>query len=101
MKFVLGDDYGAIGFAHGMYGREFRLYTEHAGVSPLEVIGWATVNGAQLARRGHDLGSVEVGKLADLVVLDRDPSVDVSVLVEGTPRAVLKGGEVVHGQLGD
>lgn len=100
VKFVLGDDYGAIGFAHGMYGREFRLYTEHAGVSPLEVIGWATLNGAQLARRGHDLGSVEVGKLADLVVLDRDPSVDVSVLVDGTPRAVLKGGEVVHGQLG-
>lgn len=100
VKFVLGDDYGAIGFAHGMYGREFRLYTEHAGVSPLEVIGWATLNGAQLARRGHDLGSVEAGKLADLVVLDRDPSVDVSVLVDGTPRAVLKGGEVVHGQLG-
>lgn len=101
VKFVLGDDYGAIGFAHGMYGREFRLYTEHAGVSPLEVIGWATLNGAQLARRGHDLGSVEAGKLADLVVLDRDPSVDVSVLADGTPTAVVKGGEVVYGQLGE
>jgi imidazolonepropionase-like amidohydrolase len=99
VRFVLGDDYGAIGFAHGLYGREFRLYTEHAGVTPLEMIGWATRNGAELARRGGDLGTVEVGKLADLLVLEGDPSVDIGVLVEGTPRAVLKGGEVVDGEL--
>ncbi|MDI2129640.1 metal-dependent hydrolase family protein [Yinghuangia seranimata] len=99
VKFVLGDDYGAIGFAHGLYGRELALYTEHAGVSPLEVIGWATRNGAELARRGHDLGTVEAGKLADLLVVDGDPATDVSVLVDKRPLTVLQGGEVVAGEL--
>ncbi|NUU23609.1 MAG: amidohydrolase family protein [Streptomycetaceae bacterium] len=99
VRFVLGDDYGAIGFAHGLYGRELRLYTEHAGITPLEVIGWATRNGAELARRGGDLGTVEAGKLADLLVVDGDPSADIGVLADAAPLAVLKGGEVVHGAL--
>ncbi|MCF2527370.1 metal-dependent hydrolase family protein [Yinghuangia soli] len=99
VRFVLGDDYGAIGFAHGLYGRELRLYTEQAGISPLEVIGWATRNGAELARRGHDLGTLEPGKLADLLVLDGDPATDIGVIAEGKPLAVLKGGEVAAGEL--
>ncbi|MFE2867012.1 amidohydrolase family protein [Embleya sp. NPDC059259] len=98
VRFVLGDDYGAVGFAHGLYGREFRLYTEHAGITPAEIVGWATRNGAELVGRAADLGTVETGKLADLLILDADPTVDLAVLAEGTPRAVLKGGELVHGQ---
>jgi len=99
VRFVLGDDYGAIGFPHGLYGREMRLYTEHAGVSPLDVIRWATRNGAELARRGDDLGRVEAGRLADLLIVDGDPSVDIGVLADHAPLAVLKGGDVVAGTL--
>nr|WP_272923851.1 amidohydrolase family protein [Streptomyces sp. SID3343] len=99
VKFVLGDDYGAIGFPHGLYGRELRLYTEHAGVSPLDVIRWATRNGAELARRGEDLGTIAAGRLADVLILDGDPSVDIGVLADRPPLAVLKGGEVVAGTL--
>lgn len=101
VKFLLGDDYGAVGFPHGLYGREFRLYTEHAGVTPLEIIGWATRNAAELVGRSADLGTVEPGKLADLVVLDGDPTADIGVLADGRPRAVLKGGQVVAGELAD
>ncbi|MFI6587802.1 amidohydrolase family protein [Embleya sp. NPDC050493] len=99
VNFVLGDDYGAVGFGHGLYGREFRLYTEHAGISPLEVIGWATRNGAQLARRGDDLGTIEAGRLADLLVLDGDPIADIGALADRPPLAVLKGGELAAGAL--
>ncbi|WP_331766845.1 amidohydrolase family protein [Embleya sp. NBC_00896] len=99
VRFVLGDDYGAIGFPHGMYGAELRLYTEHAGVTPLDVIRWATRNGAELARRGTDLGTVEAGRLADLLILDGDPTIDIGVLADRPPLAVLKGGEVVAGTL--
>ncbi|WP_331771127.1 amidohydrolase family protein (plasmid) [Embleya sp. NBC_00888] len=97
VRFVLGDDYGAIGFPHGMYGAELRLYTEHAGVTPLDVLRWATRNGAELARRGDDLGRVEPGRLADLLILDGDPTTDIGVLADRPPRAVLKGGELVAG----
>ena len=62
VRFLLGDDYGAIGFPHGTYGAELRLYVEHAGVTPLDVIGWATRNGAALVGREHDLGTIEVGQ---------------------------------------
>jgi len=99
VRFVLGDDYGAIGFPHGAYGGELRLYVEHAGVTPLDVIAWATRNGAEMIGREDDLGTVEVGKLADLVVVDGDPSADIGSLADHPPRAVLKGGEVVAGSL--
>jgi imidazolonepropionase-like amidohydrolase len=96
---LLGDDYGAPGLDHGTYGRELRLYVEDAGLSPLTVIGWATRNAAALLGRSDDLGSVEVGKRADLLVLDGDPSVDIGVLADTCPRAVLVDGRVVAGSL--
>ena len=101
VRFVLGDDYGAVGFPHGSYGGELRLYVEHAGVTPLDVIGWATRNGAAMIGRDDDLGTVEVGKLADLIVVGGDPSADIGVLADADPLAVVKGGKVVSGSLGD
>jgi len=99
VRLLLGDDYGAMGFPHGSYGGELRSYVEDAGIAPLSVLRWATVNGAQLIGRGDDLGTVEAGKLADLLVLDGDPSRDIGVLADHEPLAVLKGGEVVAGSL--
>jgi imidazolonepropionase-like amidohydrolase len=101
VRFVLGDDYGAMGFPHGDYGGEFRLYVEKAGITPLDLIGWATRNGAELVGRSDDLGTVEAGKLADLFVVDGDPSVDIGVLADRRPVAVLKGGQLVSGTLGE
>ena len=95
----LGDDYGAIGFAHGTYGGELELYARESGFSPLDLIRWGTRNGAAVMRRSHELGAVEPGKLADLLVLDGDPSADITVLSGRAPAAVLKGGAVVAGAL--
>jgi imidazolonepropionase-like amidohydrolase len=50
---------------------------------------------------GGDLGTIEAGKLADLIVVDGDPSADIGVLADAEPLAVLKAGEVVSGSLGD
>ena len=55
-------------------------------------IGWATRNGAALVGREHDLGTIEAGKLADLLVVDGDPTSDIGALADHSPRAVLKGG---------
>jgi imidazolonepropionase-like amidohydrolase len=49
-----------------------------AGITPLEVIKIATLNGAIFLGKEDELGSIEVGKLADLVLLDADPSADIS-----------------------
>jgi len=100
VKLVLGDDYGAAGFPHGIYGEELEFYVKVAGMAPLDVIRWATVNGAALMGRDHDLGSVTAGKLADLLVVDGDPVADIAVLAD-TKRipAIMKDGIFVKDEL--
>jgi imidazolonepropionase-like amidohydrolase len=49
-----------------------------AGLSPFEALKTATVNAAIFMRREKDLGTIEKGKLADLVLLDANPLVDIS-----------------------
>ena len=102
MRLVLGDDYGAIGFPHGHYGEELAYYGEEIGIPALDVIRWATKHGAELMGRGHDLGTVSPGKLADLLVVDGDPIADLSLV--GDPQnllAVIKGGRLVRDELPD
>jgi len=49
-----------------------------AGVPPMEVIRSATIYGAELVRKERELGTVEPGKLADLVVLSKNPLEDMA-----------------------
>lgn len=49
-----------------------------AGISPLDVIRIATYNSALFLGKADQLGSLETGKLADLVLLSRDPAVDIN-----------------------
>jgi len=73
---------------------ELALLSE-AGLSNHEVIRAATFRGAELLDVASDLGTIEKGKLADLVITDGDPASDLAVLRE--PWAVLKDGQVVAG----
>ena len=87
-----GTDAGNIGTLHGpSIFRELRLMAD-AGLTPREVLASATAGGARVMGREKDLGAVAPGKLADLLILDRDPLVDVANL-EAIHR-VVKGGRV-------
>jgi imidazolonepropionase-like amidohydrolase len=64
------------------------------------VIRWATVHGAELMGRGHELGRVAAGALADLLVVDGDPVADISVLRDGSRiSAVMKDGSFLKDEL--
>lgn len=73
---VMGTDAGNIGTLHGpSVFREMALMRE-AGLTPLQVLRSATLNGARALRREGELGTVDAGKLADLVILSGDPLAD-------------------------
>lgn len=74
------------------FHRELELL-QQAGIPPMEIIRAATHHGARVLGREDELGTVAVGALADLLVVDADPTSDVRNL--STISTVLKGGRVV------
>ncbi len=62
------------------------------GLKPLEALRAATLHGAEMIGYGQDIGSLEPGKLADLVVLDKNPLDDIHNT--NTVRYVMKNGEL-------
>ena len=72
-RVTTGSDSGFIFQLYGFaYIREMELLRE-AGFHPLEIIRSATLNGAEAIGMDHQIGSVEVGKLADFVILEDNP----------------------------
>jgi imidazolonepropionase-like amidohydrolase len=63
------------------------------GMTPMQAITAGTKNGAIAARRLSDLGTLEKGKIADLVILDGDPLADIHNIRK--VRSVIQGGKVV------
>jgi imidazolonepropionase-like amidohydrolase len=87
-----GTDTGEVGVTADMVWREIVLLHDH-GASPMAAIQAATSAAARLLGVEADLGTIETGKLADLVLVDGDPTTDLRRLA--TPALVIKGGEIV------
>jgi imidazolonepropionase-like amidohydrolase len=87
---LLGTDtYGGPGWVHV----EFEAFQD-AGFTQAEVLRMATLDAARAEGVDEHLGTLEVGKLADLLLLDDDPLADVRNL--RAPWLVMRGGRVVH-----
>ncbi len=95
VRILPGGDYGFFWTPHGTYAREFVYFTELYGHTPTEALLAATVLGGQAMGRGHELGRIAPGYLADLVLVAGDPTQDVTILQNRDAiRLVMKGGEV-------
>lgn len=108
-RVTVGSDSGYIYKTYGFGTIEELEMLREAGFHPLEVIRAATLSGAEVLRADDRIGSVEAGKLADLVVLSENPLANLKVLYgtghvrlgdDGRPRRVggvrytIKGGLV-------
>ena len=79
-RVTTGSDSGFIFQLYGFaYVRELELLRE-AGFHPLEVIRAATLNGAEALKLDDQIGSIEVGKLADMVLVEANPLENLKVL---------------------
>jgi hypothetical protein len=83
--------YAEQGFA---YFREMELF-QRAGMRPAEIIRAATLENARFLRIDERLGSIEKGKLADLILVDGDPLTDISAM-RNVKRVMLNGVWVDH-----
>ncbi len=100
VRMVVGDDYGTPIMPHGDYVAELELYVKRLGIAPLQIIRWATRNGAELMGLGDEAGMIERGRLADLVVVAGDPTIDIACLADRENlRAILLGGEWIKDRL--
>ena len=96
VKLVLGTDAGTPFNRHGNNARELALMVK-LGVDPLDALRAGTRNGAELLDRLDTVGSIEVGKAADVVLVQGDVVADITRLCEPNHiRMVVQGGRVVH-----
>ena len=73
---------------------------KYVGFTPLETITCATRTGAEIMGRADEFGTLEPGKLADVLVVDGDVVADISLLEDRSRFiAVMQGGEVKAGKL--
>ena len=96
----MGGDYGFGWNPHGDYAKELTFFVKEVGLTPLEVLTCATRTGAEIMGRDREFGTLEAGKLADILVVDGDVLKDISLL-EQRDRfiAVMQGGVVKAGRL--
>ena len=96
----MGGDYGFAWTPHGTYAKELTFFVERVGFTPLETITCATRTGAEIMGRDREIGTLEAGKLADVLVVDGDVLEDISLLEDRSKLlAVLQGGMLKAGRL--
>jgi imidazolonepropionase-like amidohydrolase len=96
----MGGDYGFAWNPHGDYAKELSFFVRFVGLTPLEVITCATKTGAEIMGRGHELGTLEAGKLADVLVVDGDVLNRIELLEDRRNfLAVMQAGIIKAGRL--
>ena len=96
---AMGTDAGVPFVRHGENAIELVLMVE-AGLSPMQSIVASTSNAALALGLQDEIGTIEVGKYADLLVIDGDPLADISILTQKERiRMVMHNGRIVIGHL--
>ena len=92
IRLVVGGDYGISIAPHGTWAKDLEYFVDLFGMSATEALLCATRNGGQAFDPSGRVGSLVSGALADLLLVDGDPSRDVRVLQDHQRLRVMKGG---------
>jgi imidazolonepropionase-like amidohydrolase len=80
VRLLPGGDYGFPFNPNGRNARDLELWVRHFGYTPAEALRAATKLGGEIMGRGHELGQVKPGYLADLLLVEGDPTQNVALL---------------------
>jgi imidazolonepropionase-like amidohydrolase len=98
IRLLVGTDTGNNSFTrHGeLHAKELEIFVKHGGYTPMEAIVAATRDNALAVGLEGQLGEIQPGRLADLIVLDKDPVADITVLQGGKHLTrVIKDGRLI------
>ena len=95
VKVALGTD-AFIADMHGTNAAELSLMMEEGGLSAMEAIIAGTRNAADCCLLGEQAGTLEAGKLADILLVDGDPLTDITVLQDRKRITVYKQGVLIQ-----
>jgi imidazolonepropionase-like amidohydrolase len=91
-KIALGTDSGTpMNFHYEAMWQQMKVWVEY-GMDPMHVLSAATRHGAELLQKADLFGTIEPGKLADIIVVDGNPLMDMMALKD--PVHVIKEGVV-------
>ncbi|MBT0667181.1 amidohydrolase family protein [Novosphingobium profundi] len=94
VRILTGGDYGFPFNPHGRNARDLEHFVRHFGFTPAEALRSATQFGGELM--GLEVGQVREGWLADLLLVDGDPTQDVAILQDPSRLAMIMKGGVLH-----
>ena len=80
IRILPGGDFGFAWTEHGTNAKDLEYFVKHLGFTPMEALLSATRLGGEIMMRGHELGQVREGFLADLLLVDGDPLSNIAIL---------------------
>jgi imidazolonepropionase-like amidohydrolase len=94
IRVLIGGDYGFAWTPQGTNAKDLEYFVDMLGFSPMEAIIAGTKYGGQIMNKGDELGMIKPGYLADLLLVDGDPTANVRVLQDKSRLlAIMKDGQ--------
>jgi imidazolonepropionase-like amidohydrolase len=97
LKIMMGSGADGSTYVHGTQALDFEALVKRGGLAPPRAIQAGTIVNAQIMGSADDVGSIEVGKFADLIAVAGDPLADITELQR--VKFVMKGGKIVRNDL--
>ena len=95
----LGGDYGFAWNPHGDYAKEISFFVNYVGFTVEQTLMCATKTGAEIMGASDTIGTLEVGKYADLLVIDGNPFEDITIIEDRSQFfAVIQNGIIKAGK---
>jgi imidazolonepropionase-like amidohydrolase len=100
VRVLPGGDYGFAWNPHGEYARDLEHFVNLLGMTPMDAIISATKYGGQIILMEDQIGTLQVGKLADILVVDGNPLEDIRILQDHSKlQVILQDGKYIKNSL--